>query len=102
MSLNLESPFIILVAGKPKSGKSHFVKYLLMTQNSEYNTNPIRYAIVFTKTKFNKTYEEYIPEKYIHPRFDETKLKNLMAIQAEVRTRNQARQVRPRIQWDPN
>ena len=76
--MNIDLPAILLACGKPKSGKSHLIKYFMYTHRKYYD-----YGIVFTKTKFNNAYD-YIPDLFVHPNYDEKKLKNLMKLQANL------------------
>lgn len=59
-------PKIVLVIGKPKKGKSHFIKYLLY---SHFFSGPeelrYKFGIVFTGSKFNSEFP-MLPEKSIH------------------------------------
>ncbi len=74
--MNIEIPSLIVIAGKPKSGKSHLIKYFIHT-----NRHKFAYGIVMNKTSFNDGYD-YIPNGFVHSKYDETKLKNLMKLQS--------------------
>lgn len=80
--LGIDSPNFILVSGKPAAGKSHFIKYLLMTQSAQFSKNALKYGVVFTTTKFNRAYEEFIPSGYIHSAYKPEVLQSLLDIQA--------------------
>jgi len=80
--MNLRAPFFLIIAGKPESGKSYLIKYLMMLNNPQYSGDPFQYGIVFTKTKFNGGYD-YLPQKFVHSIYREEVLRNLLRIQSE-------------------
>src|SRR5690349_17885967 len=82
-SLELSDQEFILVSGKPGSGKSWLLKYLLMTQHEDFSNNPIKYIVVFTTTKFNKSYESIIPSDYVHSEYRPEVLQSLLKVQSE-------------------
>jgi hypothetical protein len=77
------NPGFNLIVGKPMSGKSFLLKYLLMTDHPDYNKAPIKYGIVFTTTKFNRFWESHFPSEYIHQKYDPAALTALLEIQAD-------------------
>jgi hypothetical protein len=79
--MNIKLPSLILVCGKPNSGKSYLIKYFMHTYQDK-----LSYGIVMSKTKFNDGFK-YIPEKFIHPTYDEEKIKNLMKIQSDLKSK---------------
>jgi hypothetical protein len=76
------TPGFTIIVGKPASGKTHLLKYLLSLDHPDYNANPLRYGVVFTTTKFNRFWEEIVPSKYIHSKYNADVLRGLMDIQA--------------------
>ena len=81
--LQSQPPTFALIAGKPGSGKTSLLKYLLMLDHEDFNSaDPIRYAVVFTTTKFNRYYEKIFPADYIHQRYEPAALQAIMDIQA--------------------
>ena len=76
--MNIDIPCVLIFAGKPRSGKSHCIRYFMYTMRKKFH-----YGLVFTKTNFTNAYE-YIPAGYVHPNYNEAKLRNLMSIQAEL------------------
>jgi hypothetical protein len=76
--MNITLPSIIIVAGKPGSGKSHLIKYWFYT-----NRNNFDYGIVLTKTSFDNGYN-FIPKEFVHPDYDENKISSLMKLQANL------------------
>lgn len=90
MSLQIGGSEIFIVAGKPLSGKSHFIKYLLMHLHPKFSNDPIKYMVVFTTTKFNGKYEEFLPAEYVHPRYDPGVLESLVRIQIETAAKSRA------------
>jgi len=81
---------LILIAGKPGSRKSHLIKYLLMTQHSDYNLTPIRFIVVFTTTKFNRAYDSIMPADYVHSEYKPDILEELLKIQSVSGVQHQA------------
>jgi len=53
-------PSFIVLYGKKKSGKSNFIKWFIHEYHNEFE-----YIYVFTSTKFNDFYTQFIPSKYI-------------------------------------
>ena len=83
MSVDIVRPAFTILLGKPASGKSHLLKYLLLLDHLDDNDDPIQYAIVFTNTKFNHQWTELFPQEYVHPHYDPAVLQALMDIRAE-------------------
>lgn len=81
-SLELGKSEFMLIAGKPASGKSHFIKYLMMNLHRDYSNDPIKYIVVFTTTKFNRAYSDYIPEQFVHDAYYPEVLESLLKIQS--------------------
>lgn len=73
--MNIKTPFIMCLAGSPRSGKSHLIKYILSSLSGKYDI-----IHVFTKTAFNKAYAEFIPERWIHPGYDSRVIQNLLTL----------------------
>jgi len=59
---NLCPPFIISIYGKPASGKSHLMKYILCHMRAE---GKIHILFVFTSTKKNDFYDNMVDTKYV-------------------------------------
>jgi len=59
---NLCPPFIISIYGKPASGKSHLMKYILCRMRAE---DKIHILFVFTSTKKNDFYNGMVDTKYV-------------------------------------
>src|ERR1700678_4112711 len=76
--MNIQIPSIIILAGKPKSGKSYLIKYYMYEHRNVFD-----FGIVFTKTKFDDGYN-YISSKFIHPDYDESIIISLMKIQEDL------------------
>jgi len=60
--VNLHPPFIISIYGKPASGKSHLMKYILCRMRAE---DKIHILFVFTSTKNNDFYNNMVDTKYM-------------------------------------
>jgi len=69
---------VYIFSGKPKSGKSHLIKYFMYIHRNFFD-----YGIVLTKTKFNDGYD-YVPDSYVHPDYNEDKIRSLMKLQADL------------------
>jgi len=59
---NLCPPFIISIYGKPASGKSHLMKYILCCMRAE---GKIHILFVSTSTKKNDLYDNMVGTKYV-------------------------------------
>lgn len=81
-SLDKITPGFNLIVGKPASGKTFLLQYLMMLDHSDYNKNPIKYGVVFTTTKFNRHYESLFPAEYIHSSYNPEALQSLLDIQS--------------------
>jgi len=86
----LNKPFFLIIAGKPGSGKSHLIKFIMMINHPNYSNDPFEYGIVFTKTKFNGNYDDYIPDKLVHCMYNEQILANLLKMQADTQGAHRA------------
>lgn len=84
------SPGFTLIIGKPNSGKTFLLKYLLMLDHESYNKLPIKYGLIFTTTKFNKHYETIFPSDFIHSSYNPDALQGLLDIQSETAAQNPA------------
>ena len=81
----LQLPVSMLICGKPKSGKSHTIKYLLYKFTARKDLyKRFSYGLVFCKTAFNKSYN-YIPSSWVYNQFVPEALENLMKIQKGIR-----------------
>lgn len=90
MNIDKVSPGFHLIVGKPASGKSFLLKYLLMLDHRDYNPDPIKYGIVFTTTKFNHFWENVFPAAYIHQKYSAEVLQGLLDIQSETGAKSRA------------
>lgn len=64
---NDKRPFFMVACGKSMKGKSHFIKFLI---TDRFKQGKLKFALVFTTTKFNKDYD-FLPEKSIMEGYDE-------------------------------
>ena len=81
-NLSLESSF--LICGKPKSGKTHFIKYLLYLFTSKKDLySRVNYGIVFNKTSFTNSYN-FIPKSWVYAKYNPDVLRNLMNLQKSI------------------
>lgn len=75
-------PFSLAIVGKPNSGKSHLIKYLLSLYTSKKNIyERFNYGLLFTKTLFNNTYADIIPAEWCYQTFNVNAIKRLLKIQ---------------------
>lgn len=74
----LEDDFSMLCVGKSRSGKSHFIKWLMREQ--AYRPWPFNYGVVFSNTAFEGSFD-YIPRKYVYEDFNEEIVDNVIATQ---------------------
>ena len=75
----------IIICGKPRTGKSHLIKYILYLFTCKKGLyERLSYGLVFTKTKFNHAYD-YIPHSRVYDHYDPEALKQLMDIQSSIR-----------------
>lgn len=81
--LNLPENPVITIIGKPASGKSHLIKYLLHSLQASRKTKS-EIILVFSKTKFNQNYN-YIPSQWQHSKFRPNVLKSIMSAQSNIR-----------------
>lgn len=65
-------PSLLLLVGKPASGKSVLIRYLMYIYTK---LNYFKYGIVYTPTKLSRDHD-YIDEKYIIEDYSEEHLKN--------------------------
>lgn len=63
----------VTVYGKRKSGKTVFVKWFMQAYK-----HLIPWAWIFTRTKFNASYESWLPNRYIITTFDSGVLRDIM------------------------
>ncbi len=89
-SINRTTPGFSILVGKPASGKTYLLNYLLMLDHPDYNKDPFRYGVVFTTTKFNRHYESLLPAEYVHSKYQPEVLQNLLDIQASTEGKHRA------------
>lgn len=77
--MDLEVPFLLILNGSQGMGKSHCAKYIMYKLRKKFD-----FGIVFTNTFFDDNPFGYLPEKYIHPEYNEKVLENLMDKQAKL------------------
>lgn len=86
--MNIDLPSVVIINGSQGSGKSSLIRYLIGLKKDE-----LSYGIIFSNTAFSSEENyDYIPEKYVHPHFNEEKLLNLMKIQTKFK-----KETRPKI-----
>jgi hypothetical protein len=73
--INFDEPQIVVCVGRPKQGKSNAVKYFLL--KNMMNEPKFKFGIVFSKTKFNESYN-YIPDQYIYTEYSPEILQQYM------------------------
>lgn len=63
----------VIVLGKRRTGKSHLVADLLSKVGHKYHD-----VVVYTGTKFNKFWQRYVPEEYVHEGFQQDHIAKLL------------------------
>lgn len=85
-NLNLKYPSCILLCGKPRSGKSACIKFLLLKHSLDNfkGAANFEFGLVFTRTKFNGDYN-FLPDSYVIEGYDEEVLmKYLQGLENEI------------------
>ena len=77
--LNLEIPGLIIINGRQGSGKSFLIKYIMYQLKDKF-----KHGIVFTNTAFDNNPFPYINKKYIHEKYSDEALDNLMEMQKKI------------------
>lgn len=80
--MDISVPFVSLAIGKAGSGKSNLIKYILAHFQT---TNTFKIVLVFSKTAFNDAYD-YVPVQWVHTGYNQNAIKNIMNIQARVKS----------------
>lgn len=74
--LNITIPSLCIICGKPASGKSYVIRYLMSCYRKKFD-----YGIIFSNTAaFNNGFD-YVPQQYVHSAYSERPIKNLMELQ---------------------
>ena len=60
-NLKLNKPKVVLLLGKPRRGKTHALKHLILSQ-VKHSSNPFQYGVVFTGSDFSDEYSWIKPE----------------------------------------
>lgn len=74
--MNLTTPALYLIIGSMGKGKSYLLEYMAYQLQHK-----LKYGLVFTNTKFTGKGFPYIAKEFIHDRYDEEKLIQLMTMQ---------------------
>lgn len=83
--MNLSLPMSILVCGKPRSGKSHTIKFILYQFTAKKDLyKRFSYGIIFSKTAFNRAYD-YVPNQWVYSQYKPEVLEKLMNLQKGIR-----------------
>ena len=82
--MEIKTPFVATIVGKPGSGKSHLLKYILYNQQCLDFYERFEIILVFCKTKFNHSYD-WVPDEWVHSGYSARAIKNIMRIQASIR-----------------
>ena len=73
-------PNLIFICGKPKSGKSYLIKYLIQSALKNKKIG-IKFGICFCLSKFDrfdKSNYSYLPEQYVYPGYSDAILKGYL------------------------
>src|ERR1700733_4551004 len=84
--IDFTKPRIIICLGKPDSGKTNTIKYLILKNSVDKKI--FNFGLVFTRTKFNNKDYTYIPDKYIIEGYNEDVLKKFIAFLRDLIQKN--------------
>lgn len=87
--MELEKVNLILLSGRPAAGKSHAIRYIMLNLHSDYSKNPVKYAVVFTTTAYNGSFD-YIPNGFVHNSYKPEILEEVIRIQQSTGGRHHA------------
>lgn len=77
----IEHPSTILLCGSPGKGKSYFIKHFIYHHCVEKEQSDFNHILCFTPTAHNGAYS-FLPNEFVHERFDEQTLEDFLNIQA--------------------
>ena len=95
MAINIRIPSLNILCASQGSGKSHCIRYIFYTMRKKFD-----WGIVITNTYFDNEYD-FIPQKYIHPTFNEHIIKNLLNIQKQTDCKRNAFLILDDCVFDP-
>lgn len=72
--INIDIPSVSILLGKPASGKSHLIKYLIY---KNCLNKKIDFVYVFCGTAFNNSYD-FLPKKFVSNTYNENSLKKII------------------------
>jgi hypothetical protein len=80
LSLDMSEPTIFLMVGKPKSGKSNAIKYLILKNSLDNHKGSAKFefGLCMSGTSYNKHYD-FLPKKYVINGYNEEVLQNYVA-----------------------
>lgn len=78
LGIDLNHGFLMLVAGRSNTGKSHFIHWFFSELRDHFD-----YGVAFSNTAFTGGLD-YIPQNYIYDTFDEQVIDDLIAIQKDM------------------
>lgn len=82
--MEIKTPFVGTIVGKPGSGKSHLVRYICHTMQCKKKKDRFSIIVVFTKTKFNNAYD-WVPDQWVHENYSKKVLSRIMRLQKRIR-----------------
>lgn len=85
MGINLVDGFLMIVAGRSNTGKSHFIRWLFSELRDDLD-----YGVVFSNTAFEGSFD-YIPPRYVFEEFSEPAIQNLIKIQKDMLVQAEAK-----------
>ena len=85
MGVKLVDGWLMIVAGRSNTGKSHFIKWLLSELRDDLD-----YGVVFSNTAFEGSFD-YVPPRYVHEDYDEEILRSLIKVQKDMLIRAEAK-----------
>ena len=85
MGVKLVDGWLMIVAGRSNTGKSHFIKWLLSELRDDLD-----YGVVFSNMAFEGSFD-YVPPRYVHEDYDEEILRSLIKVQKDMLIRAEAK-----------
>lgn len=75
LGLNLADSWLMLIAGRSNTGKSHFIRWLFSEMRNRF-----AYGVVFTTTAFEGAYD-FLPDGYVHDEYSDETVHALIDVQ---------------------
>lgn len=73
--MNISIPGLHIICGLQGQGKSHLIRFIMYNYRKKFDC-----GLVFTGTEFGEGNFDYIDERFVHRKYNETALENMMDI----------------------